>query len=383
MKKISVPLLDLPTEYEFLKKDINTRLEKCFRSQAWILGREVEEFEAACVEYLKTKFAIGVASGTDALNVSLTALALKLKGKEFFNQQDEIITTPFTFIATAEAIVRCGATPVFVDIDPDTFNISPCLIKKAISKNTVGIIPVHLYGLAAKMDDILQTARENDLFVVEDAAQSFGAEYKGKKAGNIGDLGAFSFFPSKNLGGYGDGGLVVTHNAQLADYVKRLRNHGQINRYDAEYIGFNSRLDSIQAAVLLAKLSYLDKFNALRVKIAQRYTEEFSKIKGIVSPQHCFHPEEVKHVYHQYTVKVLAQRDALLAYLNSRGIESRIYYPVLLHKMRAFKNCKVKGSLKTAEDVLSKVLSLPIHPFLKKQEIEYVIKNVLDFLRLA
>ncbi|MBU1523445.1 MAG: DegT/DnrJ/EryC1/StrS family aminotransferase, partial [Candidatus Omnitrophica bacterium] len=228
------------------------------------------------------------ASGTDALLLSLRALAIKEKNKEYFDKKDEVITTPFTFVATAEAIVRSGATPVFVDVNLATFNICPKEIKKAITKNTVGILPVHLYGNSCRMDEILKIAKENNLFVVEDTAQAFGGTYstkgaclparqgsasggKGKKLGTIGNCGAFSFFPSKNLGGCGDGGLIATNNIRLAELVRILRNHGQIKKYNASYIGYNSRLDSIQAAILLVKLKYVDKFNQLRREIAKKY----------------------------------------------------------------------------------------------------------------
>jgi dTDP-4-amino-4,6-dideoxygalactose transaminase len=375
-KEANIPILDLKQEYTFLKKDIDRELKECFETQSWILGAKVAAFEEKVAKYLKTKYAKGVASGTDALSLSLSALALKIKGKEFFNEKDEIITTPFTFIATAEAIIRCGAKPVFVDINPETFNIDSAEVGKAVTKNTVGIIPVHLYGLSVEMDAILKIAYENNLFVLEDTAQAFGGEYRAKMLGAIGDMGAFSFFPSKNLGGYGDGGLIATNDSQLADYVKILRNHGQIDRYNAEHIGFNSRLDAMQAAVLLAKFKYIDKFNETRQKIAQKYNQAFKDIKQIEIPSSA---AEYKHVYHQYTIKVLSDRDKLLGYLKSKGIESRVYYPVLLPEMKPFKKYKIEGSIKNSEDVVAKVLSLPIHPFLKADEIEYVIGNVLSF----
>lgn len=378
---MKIPLLDLKREYEYLKADIDKAVCQCFDSQQWILGPQVKEFEQQAAKYLGVEFAFGVASGTDALAVSLSALALKRKGREFFDKEDEVITTPFTFVATAEAIVRCGGTPVFVDINPDTYNICPEAVKKAVTKNTVGIIPVHLYGLAADMDGIREVAKNNNLFVLEDTAQAFGAEFKGRKAGTMGDLGAFSFFPSKNLGSCGDAGLVATDDPELAEFVRILRNHGQKKKYDADFIGYNSRLDSLQAAILSVKLKYMDKFNELRRNAAQQYSEAFSKIKGVLVPM----PEadsrkpraDFRHVYHLYTIKVDAvRRDNLLEYVNSQGIESRVYYPVLLHKMTAFRNCKVSGELSNSEEVLSGVLTLPIHPFLKGDEIEFIIGAV-------
>ncbi len=371
-----IPLLDLKKEYSFFKKEIERNLRRCFKSQHWILGKEVSDFQAKTSAYLGVKYAVGVSSGTEALILSLNALALRMKGREYFDKKDEIITTPFTFIATAESIMRSGATPVFVDIDPDSYNIDPLKIKKAINKNTVGIIPVHLYGLAADLSGILKLARENNLFLVEDVAQGFGASFRNKKLGSFGDCGAFSFFPSKNLGAFGDGGLIATNNSKLAELLKILRNHGQINQYDASYIGYNSRLDSIQAAILLAKLKHVDKLNALRKKIAAEYNAAFKSIRRIKTP---FVPRGCGHVYHLYSLKVSAKRDKLLNYLNSKGISSRVYYPVCLHKMRAFKQAKISGSLKASEDTAKRVLSLPIYPFLSAKQAEFVITAVKNF----
>jgi len=385
---MNIPILDLKREHKTLKEDINKQLKDCLSSQQWILGPKVSEFEEKAAKYLGIKYAIGVASGTDALILSLKALALKTKKRELFDKKDEIITTPFTFIATAEAIVRAGATPVFVDIGPATFNISPSAIEKAITKNTVGILPVHLYGLSCDIIEISKIAKRHNLFIVEDCAQSFGASIGEKKTGAFGDCGAFSFFPSKNLGGFGDGGLIATNSGKLASLIKILRNHGQIKQYKADYIGYNSRLDSIQAAVLLVKLKHIDKFNNARVKIAEKYTEAFKNIPQIRTPTFNNHDLglrtidlglRTKHIYHQYTVKVSSRRDALLNYLNAKGIGARVYYPFLLSETRAFKNCKRKGTLKNAKEVSKKVLSLPIHPFLKNSEVSYIIKAVRSF----
>ena len=268
---MNIPILDLKREYASLKKDIDRQIKDCLGSQQWILGRKVSEFEKRIAKYLCVKYAIGVASGTDALILSLKALAFKLKRKESFDRKDEIITTAFTFIATAESIVRAGATPVFADIDPITFNIDPLAIERAITKNTVGILPVHLYGLVCDMGKISKIAKKHNLFIVEDCAQSFGASIGKKKVGAFSDCGTFSFFPSKNLGGFGDGGLIVTNDKSIAELIKILRNHGQTSNYNASFIGYNSRLDSIQAAVLLAKLEDIDKFNTARIKIAKKY----------------------------------------------------------------------------------------------------------------
>jgi len=378
---MNIPLLDLKREYEFLKKDIKEQLEECLKLQQWILGDKVVEFEKKAAKYLGAKYTVGVASGTDALVLSLRALALKNKNKQYFDKKDEIITTPFTFIATAEAIVRSGATPVFVDIDPDTFNIDPNQIKKAITKNTTGILPVHLYGLACDMGKISKIAKENNLFVVEDVAQAFGGIYRGKKLGTWGDTGTFSFFPSKNLAGFGDGGLIATNDSKLADLAKILRNHGQNKRYKAAYIGYNSRLDSIQAGVLLAKLRYIDKFNESRRKIAQGYNNALKNIKQIKCPllNTQYSILNTKHIYHLYTIKVSSRRDILLNYLHSRKISSRIYYPLPLHRMKAFRSCKCRGILKNTKEASVKALTLPLHPFLKDKEADYVISAIRKF----
>ncbi len=375
-KRVNIPIVDLKREYAFLKKDVERNLKPLFNSQRWILGPSVGKLEERTAQYLGVNHTIGVASGTDALLLSLRALCIYRKKKEFFDKKDEIVTTPLTFIATTEAIIRSGATPVFVDINPHTFNLDPSNIKKAINKNTVGIVPVHLYGLPCYMDEILEIAHKYGLFVVEDCAQSFGAEYKGKKTGIFGDCGAFSFFPSKNLGAYGDGGLIVTNNRHLAELVKILRVHGQDKRYRAEHIGYTSRLDSIQAAVILAKLKYIDKFNRSRIRIAKNYNRIFVKLKGIRIP---FVPQNVKHIYHLYTIKVVRKRNMLLRYLNYRGINARIYYPLPLYKMAAFRSIKISGSFKNTEDTISKIISLPIHPFLKDKEVKYITSTIEFF----
>jgi len=380
---MDIPILDLKREYKFLKKDIDKQLKDCLDSQQWILGPKVSEFEKKAAKYSGIKYAIGVASGTDALILSLKAIALRLKKKASFDREDEVITTPFTFIATAESIIRAGATPVFVDIDPGTFNINPLAIKRAITKNTVGILPVHLYGLSCDMGKISKIAKKHNLFLVEDCAQSFGSSIGEKKVGTFGDCGAFSFFPSKNLGGFGDGGLITTNNKDIAKLIKALRNHGQTRQYKADYIGYNSRLDSIQAAALLVKLKHIDKFNNARIKIAKKYTQAFKNISQICSPtlNTQYSILNTTHVYHQYTIKVSSRRDALLKYLNSKGIGARVYYPYLSSGMKAFKSCKVKGVLKNAKEAALKSLSLPIHPFLKEKEINYITSTIKRFYK--
>ncbi len=378
---MQIPILELKREYQYLKKDIDQEIRACLNTQKWILGPKVCEFEKKVAEYLGLKYTIGVASGTDALLLSLSAFAFKLKKKERFDSRDEIITTPFTFIATAESILRSGARPVFVDIDPATFNIDPSEIEKAITKHTVGILPVHLYGSPCDMDKICRIAKKHNLFMLEDVAQSFGAEYRREKVGSFGDSAAFSFFPSKNLGGFGDAGLVGTDNKATAGLIKSLRDHGQNKHYNAAYLGFNSRLDSIQAAVLLAKLKHIDEFNRKRIKIANTYNQAFKNIPQIQTPASGLRASDLglTHIYHLYTLRIISRRAKLLKYLHSKGIGTRVYYPFSLDRMRAFKGAKCQGNLSETRKATSEVLTLPIHPFLKTCEIEYVIKSIRSF----
>ncbi|MBN2120406.1 MAG: DegT/DnrJ/EryC1/StrS family aminotransferase [Candidatus Omnitrophica bacterium] len=377
-RKFKVPALDLSREYLILKNDIQKELKDCFRDQEWILGSKVSRFEERLAKFLGVKWAVGCASGTDALILALRALAMKKKQKEYFDEEDEVITTPFTFIATAEAISRSGARPVFVDIDPQTFNIDSQKVKKAVNKNTVGIVPVHLYGLASEMDTILKVARESNLFVVEDVAQAFGGMHKKKKLGSLGNAGAFSFFPSKNLGSFGDAGAVATDDVDLAREVKILRNHGEKTRYNAEFIAYNSRLDSIQAAILLAKLKHVNAFNNLRRKVALMYAKALGDIPQIQNP---FLPEGLTHAWCLYTIKVLFKRDKLCEFLNSKGVACRVYYPIPLFKMNAFRDAKRIGGFKATEEASSKVLSLPINPFIKENQINYVASLIRKFFR--
>ena len=373
---MKIGILDLHREYAEIAGEVKRRLEGCFKSQAWILGEPVVELEKQCAAYLGVKYAVGLNSGTDALILGLRALAIKTKAQEYFDKKDEIITTPFTFIATAEAIVHAGATPVFVDIDLNTFNISPQAIESAVTKNSVGILPVHLYGLAAPMKDISQIAKKHKLFVLEDVAQAFGATSNNKKAGTLSDCGAYSFFPSKNLGGYGDAGMAVTNDKKIAEFLTILRNHGQTATYKADHIGYNSRLDSIQAAVLLAKLKDIDLYNQKRQAIAAQYDAAFGSLKNIAIT--CL-PDSESHVYNLYTMRIKNNRDKFLKYLNDKGIGARVYYPHLLSQMKAFKNAKIKGKLTNALLAVKQVVTLPVHPFLTPAEVDYVIQTVKAF----
>ncbi|MCL0040372.1 DegT/DnrJ/EryC1/StrS family aminotransferase [Thermodesulfovibrionales bacterium] len=390
MKKI--PMLDLRLEYEYMKENINSAIRTCLEHQKWILGPEVKELEDKIAEYLNVKHCIGICSGTDALVLSLRALAIKIKGEEYWNKDDLIITTPFTFTATGDAILRSGATPLFVDIDPNTYNIDPARIKEYLTQNSqlrthnsthvVGVVPVHLYGLSCPMDEIIEIAKKYNLFVLEDVAQAFGGMWKGKKLGSIGTAGAFSFFPAKNLGGFGDGGMVSTDDDELAELIRMLLKHGGKDKYNVDHIGYNARLDTLQAAIVLAKFKYIDEFNERRRKIAGIYNKELLGLDGLVLPI-THHPSPITdfyHVYHQYTIRVLRnKRDELKERLQRKGIPTAIYYPLPLHKMKVFhKRCRLIGDLAEAEKAVKEVLSLPMGLFLKEEETFSVCKTIKE-----
>jgi len=349
-KKRQVNFSILANEYKAIEKEIDAAIKEVLLSGQYILGPVVKEFEEQIAAYCGVKYAIGVASGSDALILALRSLDI--------GPGDEVITTPFTFVATAHAIVHCGAKPVFVDIEPETFNINPDLIEPAITKKTKAIIPVHLYGHPANMDPIMKIAETHNLYVVEDAAQAFGARYNGRKVGSIGHVGCFSFFPTKNLGCYGDGGMVVTDNPDIAEKVDILRRQGCREKYHAEMIGYNSRLDAIQAAILKVKLKYVDQWNEQRRNVAHRYNELLygSDVQAPTEAPYAYH------VYHQYTIRA-HKRDDLKRLLLENGIETSIYYPVPLHLQDGFKFLEKKeGSFPESEKATFEVLSLPIFP---------------------
>src|ERR1051325_10464394 len=327
-----VPLLDLKEQNTRINDEIRLAIDKVIESQHFILGPEVEALEREVAAYSQCAFGIGVSSGTDALLVSLMALDVK--------PGDEIITTPYSFFATAGSIARMGARPVFVDIDPATYNIAPEMIESHITERTRAIMPVHLYGQMAEMDAIMDVARRHDLFVIEDAAQAIGAEYKGRRAGSIGELGCFSFYPTKNLGGFGDGGMVTTNNPALAERVRRLRNHGYSARYYNKEVGGNFRLDAIQAAVLRVKLKYLDDWTSARQRNAERYRTLFDEAQHAlrekghkvesIDERNVRLPSEAserRHIYNQFVISSAA-RDQLQSFLTERRIGTEIYYPV-------------------------------------------------------
>lgn len=373
-------MLDLKLEYNYMKNEIDFAIAKCLEHQQWILGPEVKELETKVSQYLGVKHCIGVSSGTEALIISLRGLAIKLCGQEYFKTKDEIITTPFTFTATGDAILRARAKPVFIDVDKETYNLDAEKVRKYLKKHhkVIGIIPVHLYGQACNMDEIMAIANEFNLFVVEDVAQAFGGMWNNKKLGSIGTTGAFSFFPSKNLGGYGDGGMVATNDDVLAELIRMLIKHGGKDKYNVDHIGYNARLDTLQAAILLAKFKYIDEFNNRRKKIAQFYNEALKPIKGIKLPKEL---SEGYHVYHQYTIRVLdGKRDELQQFLKEKGIATMVYYPVPLHQMKVFGDkMKVFGKLKNAERLCSEVLSLPIEPLFTEEDLKIVVETIKEF----
>lgn len=364
-----IPVLDLSYELKELKPQILGAIENVLDQGAFIMGPKVKEFERNVAEYLGVDYAITLNSGTDALVIALLAAGI--------GEGDEVITTPFTFFATAEAISQVGATPVFVDIDPHTFNINPHLLGSAITTKTKAIIPVHLFGQSVDMDPLLAVARQHNLIVVEDVAQAFGGEYQGNKVGTIGDVGCFSFFPSKNLGAYGDGGLLVTNNRELAEKSAMLRTHGSKKKYYNELIGFNSRLDEIQAAILEVKLPHIDAWNEGRREAAARYKELLGHVEGIILPAE---ESYSKHVFHQYTLRVLnGRRDELQAKLEGYGVSTMVYYPVPVHKLPVYESLNV--SMSVAETLSFEVLSLPIWPQIEASTQQYIAGKIKEALQ--
>ena len=351
-------------EYEEMKKEIDKAIQDVLDSGWFILGKQVESFEKEFASYNNAKYCIGVANGMEALQLSLMALGIK--------HGDEVITVSNTAVATALSITSVGATPVFVDIDKNSYNIDPKNIEKAITKKTKAIIPVHLFGQCADMSPITETAKRHSLKIVEDACQAHGAEHKGRKAGTIGDIGCFSFYPTKNLGAYGDGGAIVLNSKEDAEKLSALRNYGQEIRYAHKYRGLNSRLDEMQAAILRVKLKHLDENVARRRKNAKLY-DELLKDKNITTPKEM--PSN-KHTYHLYVIRT-KQRDRLQRQLRSKGIKTLIHYPIPLHLQGAFNSLGIKkGALPVTEQYADEILSLPMYPQLKKEEIEEICKNI-------
>lgn len=363
-----IPMLDVKAQHEPIKEEIKDALKSILDSGRFILGDNVNSFEKEVAAYHNVYNAVALGSGTDALYLSLRALDIK--------EGDEVITTPFTFFATAEAIVYVGATPVFADIDKETLNIVPAEIEKKITPKTKAIIVVHIFGQPADMDEIMAIAKKHNLKVVEDCAQAFGAKYKGIPVGGIGDAGCFSFYPSKNLGAYGDGGMMITNNPQIYEKVKLLRNHGTTGPYEHSFIGYNSRLDEIQAAILRIKLKHIDTYNMKRRNIASIYT---SLINSVVK---C--PVELKdrtHVYHQYTLRTPKRAEVAKA-LQENNVSSVVYYPIPLHLQKAFNHLGHKvGDFPESEAAANTVMSLPIYPELEPEKAKMIAEVVLKALK--
>jgi len=365
---MKVQLLDLNAQYEGIISEISTELDKVFVNHQYILGPAVREFEDDMQKYLEVKHAVGCASGTDALQLALMALGI--------GDGDEVITSPFTFFATASAIHRVGAKPVFVDIDEKTFNINVNLIEKAITRKTRAIMPIHLFGQPADMDTIMQISQRHNLQVIEDNAQGIGAKWNNKFAGTIAEIGTLSFFPSKNLGAMGDGGMCLTNNDDLASKLKQLRVHGENPKYYHKWVGLNSRLDSLQAAVLKVKLRYLDKWSEGRRKNAKIYHELLKDFDTIKLP---FIHEKASTIYNQFTI-ICEKRDQLMAYLQKNDIGSAIYYPLSLHLQECFAYLGGKaGDCPISEKLSNQVLSLPIYGELKEEQLEYVAEKIKEF----
>ncbi len=357
-----IPMTDLKIEYQSIKPEIDAAISSVVNDGNFILGPQVRAFEEDLAKFLGAKFCVGVASGTDALVLSLLAVGVK--------SGDEVITTPFTFIATAEAVSRVGATPVFCDIDPRTFNIDAKKISVKITARTKAIIPVHLYGLACDMEEILGLAKNKDLKIIEDCAQAFGSEYKGEKSGSIGDAGAFSFFPAKTLGCYGDGGAVAVNDEITADNLKVLRNHGSGDKYSYIRHGFNSRLDTLQAAILSVKLKYIDQWIKARKRNAGYYAECLTGIKDITLPSGAPYGE---HTFNYFVIRVKQGRKRLQDKLKEKGIASAVHYPLCLHLQEVYRRLGYKwGDFPEAEKAQDEVLSLPMFPRLTKDEIKEV-----------
>ena len=369
---MSIPLTDLTTQYISLKEDIDTALLRVLHSGSFILGPEVQAFEQEMAAYCQAGHGIGVGSGTDALHLALLACGI--------GEGDEVITTPFTFIATAESIARCGATPVFVDIEPGTYNINPALIEERISPRTKALLPVHLYGQACDMTRIMAIARTHELKVIEDCAQALGATWEGRKVGSFGDAGCLSFFPSKMLGAYGDGGMVVTNSDDVAEQVRVLRNHGAHRKYYHEVNGFNSRLDSLQAAILRVKLAHLDSWLAQRNDVAATYAAARGMLNGITVP---VATPGTTHAFNYYTIRIQGEaghRDRLAAHLRSSGIASAIYYPVSLHLQDVYGSLNyAHGTFPVSEKAQDEVLSLPIYPEMTTAQVTQVADAIAAF----
>jgi UDP-2-acetamido-2-deoxy-ribo-hexuluronate aminotransferase len=370
-----IQMVDLRRQYDKIKPEVDAAIQEVITGTAFINGKAVQEFQHDLETYLNVRHVIPCANGTDALQIAMMSLG--------FKPGDEIITPSYTYIATVEVMALLGLNPVFVDVHDDTFNINENLIEEKITSRTVAIVPVHLYGQCANMEQILKIAQKHNLKVIEDTAQAIGADYTfadgtKSKAGTMGDIGCTSFFPSKNLGCYGDGGAIMTNDAPLAKKMLMIANHGQEKRYYHEIIGVNSRLDTIQAAILKVKLKHLDEYASARNMVADAYDAAFEKLPQLTVP---FRNEKSSHVFHQYTLKVKdINRDELKNFLDRNNVPSMIYYPVPVHLQNAFKHYGYqKGDLPVTEMLCDCVISLPIHTEMDDEQLNYIIKTVTDY----
>jgi dTDP-4-amino-4,6-dideoxygalactose transaminase len=369
---MNVPLLDLQAQYAALRDELQQAVERVMTSQRFVLGEEVRGLESSIAGYCETKHAIGCASGSDALLLALMALDVKAG--------DEVITTAFSFFATGACVTRLGARPVFVDIDPRTYNIDPSQVADAITPRTKVIMPVHLYGQCAQMDPLVDVAERHGIPIVEDAAQAIGATDNGRRAGSMGVIGCFSFYPTKNLGGAGDGGILTTSDDEVAARLRRLRTHGGANEYEHEEVGINSRLDELQAAVLNVKLPSLDKWSDERARKAETYTQLLNDADlrfPLVTPHV---RADGRHIYHQYVIRVPVNRDALMQHLKNHRVGSKIYYPIPLHLQKCFEYLGYKkGDLPESEAAANETLALPCYPELTEEQQVYVVETIKTF----
>lgn len=364
---MNIPMVDLKAQYHSLKEEMDAAVLKVLEESSFIMGPDVKRLEEEISQYMEVRHTIGVGSGTEALHIALMASGI--------GPGDEVIVPTFTFIATSEVVALLGARPVFADIDAATFNIDPADMEKKITDKTRALIPVHLYGQSADMDRILEIAKRHNLLVVEDCAQAMGAAWKGTKVGTIGDVGCLSFFPSKNLGGYGDGGMIITNRDDIAENAKAIRVHGSSRKYFHHMLGLNSRLDTLQAAILRVKLPHLDRWNDMRRKAAAAYDRALEGssyvIPKVVSDAH--------HVYHQYTIRTLLRND-LQGFLKEKGISSMIYYPLCLHLQEVYRcDNAPHGGFPVAERAQDEVISLPMCPDLTTEQIAYVTGALMEF----
>ncbi|MBU1864745.1 MAG: DegT/DnrJ/EryC1/StrS family aminotransferase [Candidatus Omnitrophica bacterium] len=371
---VKIPMLDLKRQIIPIRQELDAAIKRVIDNTNFILGDEVRDFESEVQKYCNAQYAVGVSNGTDAIKLALLALGIK--------PADKVVCPAFTYYATAGAIAAMGAIPVFADIDLPTYNISAESIEEAVKKHPRGkikaVIPVHLYGQCADMDGIMDAARKHKLKVIEDAAQAFGAEYKGKKAGTIGDCGSVSFFPGKNLGAFGDAGMVITNDKTTAEKLKILRNQGNKDKYYHLVLGHNNRMDTIQAAVLMVKLKYLESWNEMRRRNAAYFNEQL-KGAGIKTP---FVPGYTTHIYHQYVLRLDGPSDGLVAHLRAKGIDARVFYPVPLHLQECFKHLNYKkGDFPESEKASVQTLAIPVYPDLTREELDFIINSIKEFLK--